>query len=734
MYKDITPVTQMILPGKKGHLFSVMRVAAFHHTPKFASASFDGTVRIWTGENQEKVLFFFSEAIEGLTITPDDQGIIVVLGDSSKAFHYDLNNEKLYEIGSNLVIRNIIGTNPGNTKTAFITFDDDVHIYTHKNHSVSSPLFVENVSGDSLVWINDDVLCIPKRNGSIALIDSEKSTILRHIPVHSGLITSICRNGDKIITVSEDGTGKILDLDYNPQFGFKINFNPLSVDYSAQAGLVVVAGDRNLLFVNTETGELFTSKHNLSGCNAVITTENKIIRGVGERDISIFSPEGEKLSQIDGRSFTAEQVAFLKDNTIVIASGDNQVHKLEYLTGQDQILATHDETISSVLHIPSKNIIVAGAYDDSISIWDLTSQSEIKRIKNVPLISALAKSPTDDIFVAACSGDNTIHTFTIDGKEQSKWDAHDDFISSLLFMNDEVIISGSDDGLIKFWKRNGKLISSIVTNSPIKSIGTTHEFDYNVSGHLNGDLIIWEKVTGKQISSHNVSVPIQRIKIIDNSTLLFAAQNKLYRLQMDGYHIVDVQEVCKHTEPIRGIYWEEKSQKIITVDHSIEILNTSFVQATDLTPPTAEFIEEESPSTVIFAPGTIEEKYTHSKIDQEKPVSSESVSDRTDTIAPESKRSISPLTSTDVKHLTKVSEYLTTVSLQIKDQVAPKLHSFGISTQKLSNSLEEVNQELKEQLSNRADKEEETHEKKEEIAPQEEKPDWKSIDWGKRRD
>ena len=61
-----------------------MRVASFHHSPRFASSSFDGTVRIWDGEKQEKVLFFFSEAIEGLSITPDDNNIIVVLAGNGK--------------------------------------------------------------------------------------------------------------------------------------------------------------------------------------------------------------------------------------------------------------------------------------------------------------------------------------------------------------------------------------------------------------------------------------------------------------------------------------------------------------------------------------------------------------------------------------------------------------------------------------------------------------------------
>ncbi|MHA2306341.1 MAG: hypothetical protein ACXACU_13220, partial [Candidatus Hodarchaeales archaeon] len=167
MYEDLTAQTKLIFPGKTGHLFSVMRLASFHNSLQFASSSFDGTVRIWRDGKQENVLFFFSEAIEGLEVTPDDKNIIVVLGDSSKAYIHNLESQETKEMGKNLVIRNLFGTNPGNTKTAIVTFDDDVYIYNHDTDNVGTRIYIENVSGDSLIWLNDDIFCVPKRNGTI---------------------------------------------------------------------------------------------------------------------------------------------------------------------------------------------------------------------------------------------------------------------------------------------------------------------------------------------------------------------------------------------------------------------------------------------------------------------------------------------------------------------------------------------------------------------------------------
>jgi WD40 repeat protein len=702
-----------------------MRLASFHNSLQFASSSFDGTVRIWRDGKQEKVLFFFSEAIEGLEVTPDDKNIIVVLGDSSKAYIHNLESQETKEMGKNLVIRNLFGTNPGNTKTAIVTFDDDVYIYNHDTDNVGTRIYIENVSGDSLIWLNDDIFCVPKRNGTIVVINSEKLSIEKEIQVHEGLITSICRSNDIIITVSEDGTGKVLDLDFNPKFGFKLPFTPLSVDYNVRVGTIVVSGDRNLLLVNTNTGDIVTYDQGLSGCNAIITADSKIIKGTGQNEITIYSELGEEISKIDGRSHTAENVVNLENNRIIFASGDKQVHLLDCSSGEDQTLAKHKETISSVIFLPSKNYIIAGAYDDTVSIWDLTKHSEIKRIKKLPLVTALSESPSNEFFVIACSGDNTLHLFTTEGTKKTSWKAHDEYISTVRFMNDEVIISGSDDENLKFWNLKGKLISSIQTASPVKSIDTSPESEYNVTGHLNGELNFFEKITNRKIASFKADGQVQRIKVINGSYILFAAQNVLYLLQMDGHHIVDVHEITTHTEPIRGIFWNEKPPKVISIAHNIEVMETEFVPSGEYPSSFSEEIisEESSPSTVIFAPRGLDEEL--GSVEDDKISTQVEVADLTKP---------SNLSTTDIENLTKIMEYLTTVNIQISDLVIPKLQKYGIISSEMKISIEKVQKEIN-QILREAEESENILEEpsKKDSKSKEKKPDWTSIDWGRRR-
>ncbi len=707
------PQPQILFSGETGHRFSVMRLAAFHHSNKIASCSFDGTVRIWDDKKQQKVLFFLTEAIESLEITPDDTKIIVVLSDSSRAFLYDIIQDKTQEIGQGKVFRNIFRTNPSSLKTAFVTFDDEIYFYNHKNQTLSSRTVVENVSGDSLVWLDNERVCIPKRNGSVAIIDSNTRSITREQALHDGLITSIARDEEDVVTVSEDGTGKVHDLNFEPKFGFKLTFTPQNVSYRSKDRLIIVSGDRNLLFVDTTTGQLTVTDQELSGCNPIITYNSEIYRGSGEKDITQYSNTGEIIGKMSGRSKTAESIAFLDKNSIIYGSGDSHVYLLDYKGNIEKQLASHSETVSSVISVPRINSIIAGSFDDSISIWNLNQQEEVKRIPNVPLVTSLALSPSNTLFAAGCSGDNSIHVFTVEGEKTTSWEAHDDYISVISFLNDEVIVSGSDDETIRFWNPTGKLISTLKVPTPVKSICTTAEFEYNIVGLENGELLLFEKITNKKIASHMSSSSIQCIRIVNSSLLYFAAKNILYQMKLDGPNIINVSEVCRHSEPIRGLSWIPSEEKILSIDHSIEIIETRFTDEVKTT--VAVEVEETSSSTVVFAPG--------------EPLMGESDKSTEKSLTEDAKQPAK----IDREALSSILEYLNTVSNQLNDLVKPKLQEMGIDVKPTLKSMQELEHTVESKLDQTETKTLKEPIEKEDNLSSTKKSEWKEFDWGTKK-
>ena len=706
------PQSTTVFSGVSGHRFSVMKLSPFHHTARIASCSFDGTVRIWENDKQYKVLFFFSEAVEGLEVTPDDSKIIVVLSDSSKLFIYDLENKILNEIGKGHVFRSFFpATSPDSNKTAVITFEDELFIYEHHNQNLGSRVSVENVSGDSLIWLDNETCCVPKRDGNVVCVDSTTRTIKSQHRIHDGLITSICKDGDEIVTVSEDGTGKIHDLEFNPKFGFKLKFTPQSVCYSAKDKLIIVAGDRNLLFVDVHTGELTLTTQELTGCNTIINYESQIYRGTGEHDITVYSNTGQELRKILGRESTAEAVAFLRADELLFGSGDNSVHLLNYSSGNDEELVKHSETISDVLYNPITQNIIASSFDDTISIYNLETRNELNRIKEVPLPTTLALSPSREFFAAGCSADNSIHVFHSTGEEFANWEAHEDFIGVIFFLNDEVVVSGSDDKFVRFWKPNGKLLTSLKMKASVKAVHTTPEFDYTVIGLENGDLLLFEKITNREIAKHSVSTSIQCIEVINNSLIFFAAKNILFSMNLDGPNIISVKEVTHHTEPIKGLFWDEKTKKITSIDHSIEIIETNFVDNTE------EKLQEETfdtSSTVVFAPS---ESY-----DELQPEVKEKLRNE------DEQQSIQ-----DNDSLIKIKEYLSTISKQLTDLIQPKLKEIGINSEPLQIALKEIEEQVSRKVKHLQDRTIHQSGQSDEEKKTEQESEWKSFDWGSKK-
>ena len=700
--------TKRLFSGGTGHRFSVMRIAAFNYTNRIASCSFDGTVRIWNDGNQEDVLFFFSEAVESLEVTPDDNKIIVVLADSSRALFYDFRTNSTHEMGKGKVFRGLFRTNPSCTKTGLISFDDELYFYDHNSQILSSPVYIENISGDSLIWLNDTSICVPRRDGSVILVDSTSRSIKNEYQLHEGVIASIWKDGNEIVTVSEDGTGKIFDLQFNPISGFKVSFPPQNVCFNKRSDLVVVSGDRNLLFVEKSSGTIKLTQQELSGCNPAITIKSEVYRGTGENNITVYSDKGEFLREIKGRSRTVEDVAFLNDSSLVYASGDRHVHKFEFLEGIEESLASHSETVSSVLYNRQTGTIIAGSYDDSVSIWDLTNRIEVLRIKNVPLVTSLTLSPNFLYIGVACSGDNSIHIFNSEGKFISRWEAHSDFISTIHFLNDEILISGSDDESLRFWKPNGKLISSISFNSAIKSIATNPEFDYIIVGLDNGELVILEKISNRKINSYTNEQQIQCIEIISENVILFASKNILFRMELDGPNIIAVDEITHHTEPIRGVYWDSHNEKIISVDHSVEILETQlFERGTSLI---SEDVEEEISTKVIFAPND-EVNDIQEQTDQKDEFTY-------------------PIDDIETETALKILEYLNTVSLQLSEAVFPKLNEMDVPTDILQQAFDSITKKLELKVKEKNfEKKSHENEKREKT-----EQDWRSFDWGKRKD
>lgn len=727
--QNLKPKSVLIKKGFEGHIFSVTSVASFNTSKRFASSSFDGTARIWEDFRQSRVLFFFSEAIETIRISPDDNKILAVLGDSSTLFIHDFNSNLTKQIGKDQVIRNIISFSPDSKKIAFADYDDNIYVYDVESDYISKPLYIERLAGKSLIWFDSSHLGVGTRLGKLIIIDANDLSIKQEIEIHSGLVISMVIAEGRLISCSEDGTVKTFDNTIKEVKSIPLDFTPLDITY--RNNVAVVAGERKFKIISLDTNRATDVDHELSACNIGMTIDDKLVKGTGEKDITIFTTEGQILSTLSGRNLTFEDGVLIDEKTLVFGSGDKKVYKLDFTTGNRKELIKHDEMPSSINYIPSKSLIISGAYDDTVAFYNLVEETETNRIKGLPLITTIKLSPNEEFLAVGCSGDNSITILDLTGRKIAQWNAHEDIINNIVWLDNKQLISISDDKVINIWKDwQGGLTKRIEVNSAVKAADTNINKEFLITGHLSGALNIWDLSTFENIKTFKFDGKVQAIKTITDSKILFASLNKSYILENIS-NVFTYKDLNSHVELIKFFSWQPQDESILTISHSLEIFKTSF--SSEVEEPSPKTVSK-GPKTAVFTFGPGLEIPEEDQVVEDELVGTDIIPEPS-VVRLETSPSVQKV---NIKAVELYKNRFEDLLRLINQYVKPEL-SNHVNIENLENSINEfiLDLDILIKAHSKSSLLVETKPKEVKEVQEEEKEsfedEWKSIDWGKKR-
>lgn len=169
----------------------------------------------------------------------------------------------------------------------------------------------------------------------------------------------------------------------------------------------------------------------------------------------------------------------------------------------EKTLSGHSNSVASVAHNPNGQILASGSYDNTIKLWNLTKNKEIRTFKgHSAWVAAVAITPNNKSLVSS-SYDNTIKLWNmVNGQQIRTFKGHSDSIGALLVTKDgKTIISGSFDRTIKLWNlNNGEEIRTLSGHSlRVSSIAISPDNKVLVSGSDDRTIKIWNLVTGELI-------------------------------------------------------------------------------------------------------------------------------------------------------------------------------------------------------------------------------------------
>ena len=222
---------------------------------------------------------------------------------------------------------------------------------------------------------------------------------------------------------------------------------------------------------------------------SVQSVDCKIFRGHTRRVSSVsFSPDGSLI--VSGSS----------DYTVRVwdaSSGECVV--LGSLWGGSGPLEGHTSGVNSVSFSPDGSLIVSGAGDNTVRVWDLSSGGLLKTLEGHRSdVRSVSFSP-DGSHIVSGSDDRTVRVWDLSSGECVLLEGHTFWVSSVSFSPDgSLIVSGSYDKTVRVWDlSSGELLKTLGHTSLVSSVSFSPDGSRIVSGSGDATVRVWDLSSGE---------------------------------------------------------------------------------------------------------------------------------------------------------------------------------------------------------------------------------------------
>jgi len=274
----------------------------------------------------------------------------------------------------------------------------------------------------------------------------------KQIKGHSGPVTSVAIDGDRIVSGSNDETIKIWNTIKTLE-GHSGWVRSVAID-----GDRIVSGsmDNTIKIWDINTGGCIQTLVGHSGfVMSVAIDKKRIVSGSLDNTVKIWNTEGECIQTLEGHSGCVYSVAI--DGDRIVSGSDDKTIKIWNTEGEPQwiTLEGHRSSVMSVAIDGDR--IVSGSWDNTIKIWN----TEGDCIKTLEGHSDWVRSVAiDGDRIVSGSGDKTVKIWNTEGECIKTLEGHSGCVYSVAIDGDR-IVSGSGDKTIKIWNTEGECLQTI---------------------------------------------------------------------------------------------------------------------------------------------------------------------------------------------------------------------------------------------------------------------------------
>jgi WD40 repeat protein len=538
----------------QGHDDGVLDITVCEKLQIIASASIDGTLRLWEFDGTIlKHLRGHEDWIHGIVFSPD--GTMLASASDDKTI-------RLWRLNVTL----------GQSDDARREIDLDL---------IRS--FIDHSSGVRSVCFTPDgnILASSSDDGVIKLWQTD-GQLVRTFKGHAGGVRSICfsPDGNILASASDDTTIKLWNIDAKLIKTFcPIDHNTAQRDWGDRNWVCAVkfspqgdtlasgSADGAVTLWNLDgTVKQTFNGHRGSVKSVSFSPQGDILASASaDGDLKLWQLDGTEIETFHGHGGGVQGIGFSKDGRRVVSGSSDKTIRIWQTDGiAKKTIKGHADWVWGVSYSNNGKTLASVSADKTVRIWDTQGNIKYRCEGHNHLVRGIGFSP-DSKMLATGSADGTVKVWNVEeGEEIQTFRGHESKVWSVRFSpNGDIIASSSNDRTIKLWGIDGKQLESFSGHdSAVRCVRFSSDGKMLASGGANGVIKIWDLINGKEINSFQKSNSTIRSMAFNSTSTMLASASADGTVRICKPDATLIHTLQGHTAGVSSVIFSPNDQMI----------------------------------------------------------------------------------------------------------------------------------------------------------------------------
>ncbi|RMF70160.1 MAG: TIR domain-containing protein, partial [Cyanobacteria bacterium J069] len=453
----------------RGHAGAVWQVVLSPDNQLLASASADGTVRLWRSDGSP-VRTLAGDMSQALSVALLDGERVVSAHDDGSLWFRKLDGTGIRQFAHAQAINHLSATPSAAADgwaIAAASEDGTVSLWDGAGRRLGS-LPSKNTPVRTVAYSPDgQILATGSADGRIRLWRPE-GKLIRTLYAGDAAITSLdfSRDGQMLAAGNLDGRAVLWRVNGTPVTEFQAHTAPLySLAFSPEGNLLASASaDKTIKFWRLDGTLLDTLGGHTSQVHSLSFSRDgkTLVSGSGDRTLRLWSTDHQLLTALYDHTERVYDVAFSPDGQLLAsASGDRTVRLWNAEGTLRQTLTGHSQPVRGIAFSPDNQTLASASGDRTVKLWNRTGQLLHTLTGHTAAVNEVAFSPSRNQ-LASASDDGMVRLWQTDGRLVNVLQGHRGSVLSVDYSRDgQTLATSGTDKVVILWNADGKKLRTL---------------------------------------------------------------------------------------------------------------------------------------------------------------------------------------------------------------------------------------------------------------------------------